>query len=76
MIAGPMVPTADVAREIYLAVAKGQQNEILPSQSILVRDDGDRWAVFRPLGQGRRGGGTLDMTIDKCDGSILVHYSR
>jgi hypothetical protein len=77
MIAGPMVPTSDVAKEIYLAVAKGRRDEILPPNVIKVLDDGDRWSVFQSSGQPfERGGGQLEMTIGKCDGSILAHYSR
>jgi hypothetical protein len=79
MIAGPMVPTPDVAREIYLAVAKGRRDEILLSNVIKVHDDGERWSVLQVPAQpkgGERGGGTLEMTIGKCDGSILAHYSR
>jgi hypothetical protein len=74
-----MVPTSDVAREIYLAVAKGRRDEISPSHFIEVLDDGDRWSVLQVRRQrqpGERGGGLLEMTIAKCDGSILAHYSR
>jgi hypothetical protein len=78
MIAGPMVPTSDVAREIYLAVAKGRRDEIFPTHFIEVLDDGDHWSVLQVRRQQRRdrGGGQLEMTIGKCDGSILAHYSR
>jgi hypothetical protein len=76
MIAEPMVPTPDVAREIYLAVAKGRRDKILPSNVIEVHDDGDRWSVFQFSEQPGRGGGLLEMTISKCDGSIVAHYSR
>jgi hypothetical protein len=76
MIAEPMVPTPDVAREIYLAVANGRRDKILPSNVIEVHDAGDRWSVFQSSGQSERGGGLLEMTISKCDGSIVAHYSR
>lgn len=73
MIAGPFVPTAKVAREIYLAVANERGDKILGE--VVVSDDGDRWSVGQQL-SGTRGGGTLDMDIKKCDGSMSAHYSR
>jgi hypothetical protein len=81
MIAGPMVPTQEVAKEIYLAVAQGRGDKVDPANLIRVDDDGDHWSVFQfpadlSSGQIVRGGGTLEMTIAKCDGSILAHYSR
>jgi hypothetical protein len=85
MIPGPIVPTQDVARTIYLAVAKGRGDPIKPGNIVRVDDDGDHWSVLQwaepvRLSDGRlsvtMGGGTLEMAIAKCDGSILAHYSR
>jgi hypothetical protein len=81
MIEGPFVPTPKVAIEIYMAVANGRGDKLLPENVIKVDDDGDHWSVFQsranlPPGQVMYGGGTLDMNITKCDGSISAHYSR
>jgi hypothetical protein len=60
MIAGPMVPTPDVAREIYLAVATGRGDKVLPTNVIKVIDDGGPWSVFQSSGQlFMRGAGRL-----------------
>ncbi len=76
MIGGPIVPTQDVAKDIYLAVAKGRGAPIKPGNTVWVEDEGDHWTVFQYSGPNMWGGGTLEMTIDKCNGSILAHYSR
>jgi hypothetical protein len=81
MIAGPIVPNAEVAKNIYLAVANGRKDQVGPIDLIMVNDGGDHWSVFqRPAdpssGRALFGGGRLEMTISKCDGSILAHYSR
>jgi len=79
MIAGPIVPTEEVAKEIYVAVARGRGDKIDSEDLIKVKDDGDHWSVFQwssDAYSGSRGGGMLEMTIAKCDGSILAHYSK
>jgi len=80
MIAGPIVPTLEVAKAIYLTVAQGRGDKVDSGNVIMVKDDGDEWSVFQvpadSSGPIVRGGGTLEMTVDKCDGSILAHYSR
>jgi hypothetical protein len=81
MIAGPMVPTPKVAKEIYLAVAHGRGDKVLSANIIEVHDDGDHWTVFQfpsdpSVALRTVGGGTLDMTIGKCNGAIMAHYSR
>jgi hypothetical protein len=58
------------------AVAKGRGDEIFASNVIEVHDDGDGWSVIQIPAQRKRGDGTFSMTIGKCDGSILAHYSR
>src|SRR5690349_11787614 len=67
------VLTSNVARETYLAAANQRGDNILGE--IVVSDDGDRWSVAQRL-PGTRGGGTLEMEIKKCDGSISTRYSR
>lgn len=75
-----MVPTPTVASGIYLAVAHGRGEEVLSKNVIKVRDAGHRWVVFQYPSDssealGTRGGGMLEMTINKCSGAILAHYS-
>lgn len=86
----PIVATSQAAREIYLAVAHSRQDKIKRGNKILVDDDGSHWTVFQYPAHlppdrvvGRMvmvtvvaGGGTLAMTINKCDGSLSIQYSR
>jgi len=76
MIDRPVVPTAEVARDIFAAVAKPLQSEQAASGYVLtIADQGAAWAVYRAL-PNRRGGG-LEMRIDKCTGAISeMHYTR
>jgi len=90
MIQGPIVATAQAAREIYLAVAHSRRDKIKPANKIVVNDDGFYWTIFQypaHLPPNRvvggilmvtvvTGDGTLEMTINKCDGSLTAHYSR
>jgi hypothetical protein len=78
MIGDPMVPTPEVAREIYQTIARAQGDEILQTHEILVEDDGQHWSVYQfpIIYDGRKGGGTLKMKISKCDAGIRAHYSR
>ena len=85
-----IVPTEQVAREIYEAVARGRGDVIKRANKIMVEDGNDHWEVFQypkhlPAAQTVhgvttvtvvQGGGTLEMKINKCDGSVLAHYSR
>jgi len=73
--AGPIVPTPEAAREIYVAVANGRGDKLRP-EKVRVVDKGDHWSVFQYAGQFVMGGGTLEMTISKCDGSIVADYAR
>ena len=74
-VAGPIVPTPEAAREIYVAVANGRGDKLRP-EKVRVVDKGDHWSVFQYAGQFVMGGGTLEMTISKCDGSIVADYAR
>jgi hypothetical protein len=76
MIAEPIVPTADAAQKIYLAIVEARGDKLLASPR--VKDDGDHWSVFQLPNQNPlvRGGGMLEITISKCDASVLAHYSR
>jgi hypothetical protein len=83
-IAGPFVPTADVAKAIYAVVADGISPSILQRYPIIVvEDENDHWSVSqRELGSDRPGmvrfgGGQLYMNIDKCTGAISkAAYNR
>jgi len=86
----PFVATAQAAREIYTAIVHSRGDKIKPGNKILVNDDGSYWTVFQypaRLPPERvvggmvmvtvvAGGGTLEMTINKCNGSLTAHYSR
>jgi hypothetical protein len=86
----PIVTTAQAAREIYTAIAHSRRDKIKPGNKILVNDDGSHWSVFQypaRLPPDRviggmvmvtvvAGGGTLAMTINKCDGSLTAYYSK
>ena len=83
LIDGPVVPTAEVAQGIFAAVAKPLQSEQAASKYVLtIADQGAAWVVYRappppPAGMSIRGGGGLEMRIDKCTGAISeMHYSR
>lgn len=82
LIDGPVVPTAEVARGIFAAVAKPLQSEQAASKYVLtIADQGADWAVYqalpKPPGTITVGGGGLEMRIDKCTGAISeMHYSR
>jgi len=82
MIDRPVVPTAEVARSIFAAVAKPLQSEQTAGGYVLtIADEGAAWAVFQALpdrpGMITMGGGGLTMRIDKCTGAISeMHYQR
>jgi hypothetical protein len=90
MIQGPIIATAQTAREIYRIVAHSRRDKIKRANEVRVNDDGSYWSVFQypaHLPSDRvvnglemvhvvAGGGTLEMTINKCDGSLTVNYSR
>ncbi len=81
MIDGPVVPTAEVARGIFTAVARASQSEQAAGQYVLtIVDTGAAWGVYQALPTDNintRGGGGLTMRIDKCTGAISeMHYSR
>jgi hypothetical protein len=69
----PMVPTAEVAKGIYLAVEKGLKfhpNPMIHSD-LVVSDGGAAWQVSRHLKpKHMKGGGQLSLRIDKCSGEI------
>ena len=80
LIDGPVVPTAEVARGIFAAVAKPLQSEQAASGYVLtIADVGVAWGVSQALpaptdGSAIRGGGGLTMRIDKCTGAISEMY--
>ncbi|HZF34308.1 MAG TPA: hypothetical protein VE914_10940 [Candidatus Angelobacter sp.] len=74
-VAGPIVPAPEAAREIYVAVANGRGDKLRPA-NVRVVEKGDHWTVGQYQGQFVMGGGTLELTISKCDGSILAYYAR
>ena len=82
LIGRPVVPTAEVARGIFVAVAKPLQSEQAASGYVLtIADEGAVWVVFQALpdrpGVIITGGGGLQMRIDKCTGAISrMHYER
>jgi len=82
LIGRPVVPTAEVARGIFAAVAKPLQSEQAASEYVLtIADEGAAWAVYQALpdrpGMIITGGGGLEMRIDKCTGAISeMHYQR
>jgi hypothetical protein len=74
-IDGPVVPTADVARAIFSAVAKSRPVAGRARYHIEARDDGTSWVVSQipppsPAGMIEMGGGGLTMRIDKCTGAV------
>ena len=82
MIDGPVVPTAEVARGIFNAVAKPLQGERVESRYVLtIADEGAVWVVYQALpdrpGTIQVGGGGIEMHVDKCTGAISeMHYAR
>jgi hypothetical protein len=78
MIDGPVVPTAEVARGIFTAVAKPLQSEQAASKYVLtVVDNGSAWGLHQALPTPTDGGGGLEMRIDKCTGAVsALHYSK
>ena len=77
MIDGPVVPTAEVARGIFTAVAK-QSEQVAGRYVLTIVDAGAAWGAYQVLPTsniGLRGGGGLTMRIDKCTGAISeMHY--
>jgi hypothetical protein len=90
-LVGPVVPTAEVAREIYIAVARYPQLHKLERPGpVVVDDEGSKWGVSHYLPpkvttsrDGKyetvdvmAGGGDLTMEIDKCTGAVLMSLNR
>ena len=81
MIDGPVVPTAEVARGIFTAVAK-QSEQVAGRYVLTIVDAGAAWGAYQVLpaptdGSVIFGGGGLTMRIDKCTGAISeMHYMR
>lgn len=81
-IADRMVPTKEVAESIYRAVGQALSPWNFKRYPIVVIEDhGDHWEVSQTDGKPAqtvrgdtiteaRGGGQLDMNIDKCTGAI------
>jgi hypothetical protein len=74
LLGGPLVSSAEVAKKIYLAVAKDRKDVVVLKQ-LKVRDINDSWAVYQSI-PGFVGGGRLEMRIKKCDGAMTAHYSK
>ena len=47
MIGGPIVTTPEAARKIYRAIVLNRGDKILPTNNILVRDEGDHWSAYQ-----------------------------
>jgi hypothetical protein len=82
---GVVVPTETVAREIAEAVIRGRmRSEDISSYQLRVRPDfedpNNLWVAYQidPRAQSSmRGGGGLQMTIDRCSGQVIqLSYSR
>ena len=88
---GPVVPTAEVARAIYIAVARFPQLHKLEGPGpIVVVDEGSKWDVSHYLPpkmttsrdgkyetvEATAGGGDLAMEIDKCTGAVWMSLNR
>ena len=81
-ISDRLVPTADIAKEIYIAVVRGLSPGLLKRFPIVTaEDEGDHWAMSQtdnaPVPKPSpntvivtAGGGQLNMDIDKCTGAI------
>lgn len=85
------VTTPDAARSIYLRELEQRGRVISPGNDVVVKDEGDHWAVYqyprhipepKDNGDGTQtitvvmGGGGLEVEIDKCTGATHAHYSR
>jgi hypothetical protein len=86
-----IVPSKQVASDIYRAIAQGRGDKIRRSNDVVAEDDGDFWEVSqypRHLSRERSqngtdyvtvvaGGGTLQLRITKCNGAIAeANYAR
>lgn len=91
MAIGPIVPTADAAREVYKTFAAIRNDLIRPTNDIRVDDEGDHWIVFQypkhiddsatdsrgnEIVHVVNGGGTLALEINKCDAHTVGYYQR
>jgi len=91
MSIGPIVPTADAARELYKTMAGIRHDVIRPTNDIVVHDERDHWTVFQypkqvdvgthpthggPVVSAFVGDGTLTLQIGKCDAHTVGYYSR
>jgi hypothetical protein len=83
----PLVPDAETAREIFVAVEKrfNPAADLKGFPVIEAEDEGKYWTVFRynpPVEMPgalivTAGGGQLEMRVAKCDGAMThVHLSR
>jgi len=81
-ISDRLVPTPEVAKAIYKAVALGLSPSVFKEYPIIVvEDEGDHWVVSQtnneppPVAKPNEvivttGGGQLGMYIDKCSGAV------
>jgi hypothetical protein len=77
-IDGPVVPTPDIARAIFSAIAKGRSvRSPMAGYKLATEDNGASWLVYQmPDDTNIRGGGLM-MRINKCTGAISeIHYMR
>ena len=83
------VPTADIAKKIYIAVGEGINANFLKKYPIVgAEDEGDHWSLWQsnddPMPKAgpnevivSAGGGQLLMNIDKCSGAVSdAHFNR
>jgi hypothetical protein len=90
MAIGPIVPTADAARELYETISSIRHAPIRAQEDILVNDKGDYWEVYQyhddSAVQVINGvetvrlpshiHGALNLEIKKCDGATVGYYNR
>ena len=92
LLKGPLVPTRDAARRIYAAVVRALKPAGWQSyRHTVVSDAGDNWQVFQwappvvtedPNDPNQAtvattaGGGTFELEIKKCDGSMKAALAR
>lgn len=91
---GEAVPTAQVAKDIYLAIMQARfPKKLQGKKKLAVVDEGESWGVsasiepIYTMSKDKKtsstmtvtttsGGGGVEMSINKCNGSIRIHLSK
>jgi hypothetical protein len=88
MAIGPIVPTADAARQMYRTIVDIRHDLVRPTNDIVVHDEGDHWEVFQypkrvdySVGPDNAvpvviGDHTLALEIGKCNARTVGYYQR